>query len=604
MTPALIAALCLTLCGWPAAAEQCMVLANGIPLEAGLAKCDEAGALLLSAEALQRGLGLTVTEPEGDGPWTVRGFGVTVLVRPEVKAYTVAGKLRRAKSCPVVTDGELWIPLAMVRRAFGVDARMRGENEVTVWTLRGPGVELTEVREGVHREKARLVLEVSRPTAFTWWQEPGRLLIDLPAPDEGGAWSRSVQLLRFDDPLISELRQGPTTGETIRVEIVHGSSRPPRIFSLAEPPRVVVDLFRDPEDIAPEPGPPMLPPLPGAAGVLHTRNFCTARGPVRVFVLEVDPRSERIDVRPALASATVHERATVTRMVASTGAYGGINGGFFARSGQPLGMLVIDGEWIREPWGGRTVLGITEDGRVLMDRLEFAAQVAFSGLGTQRLHGINHGPDEMDTLTMYTRRWGQFVVGARQCTRLVVDAAGVVAHKETDGRIVRIPDGGFVLSGNGRMARSLDVVELGTEVEARLGTSPQWPPLRHAIGGGPRLVKDGRTHVTAAPEGFRSDVHATAPSRTAVGVTKQGRLLLVAAQGAGETAGTGMTLQELASTMIKLGAWQAMNVDGGGSTSFVAGGKLLNRPTDGVPRRVSNALLVFVRGCERAESGG
>ncbi|MGC9318325.1 MAG: phosphodiester glycosidase family protein [Armatimonadota bacterium] len=579
------------------------MLANGIPLEARLVRCDEAGNLLLSPEALQRGLGLTVLEPEGDGAWSIRGFGITLLARPDVAAYTIGGELQRGESCPVAIDGELWVPLSMVRRAFGADAQMRRENGARVWTLRGRGVELTDVREGAHRERARLVLDVTGPTAFTWWEEPGRLLIDLPAPGEPGAWSRSVQLLRFDDPLISELRQGPTAAETIRVEIVHGSSRPPRVFSLAEPPRVVVDLFRDPEDIPPEPEPPEVAPLPGAAGVLHTRNFSTPRGPVRVFVLEVDPRSERIDVRPVLASATVHGRATVTRMVASTGAYGGVNGGFFARGGQPLGMLVIDGEWIREPWGGRTVLGIRQDGRVLMDRLDFAGQVAFSGLGTQRLHGINHTPDEMDTLTMYTRRWGEFVVGARQCTRLAVDAEGVVTHKETDGRIVRIPEGGFVLSGNGRMAGSLDVVEVGTEVEARLGTSPQWPALRHAIGGGPRLVKDGRPHVTAAPEGFRSDVHSTAPSRTALGVTKDGRLLLVAAQGAGETAGTGMTLQELASTMVKLGAWQAMNVDGGGSTSFVAGGKLLNRPTDGVPRRVSNALLVFVRGCDRVEAG-
>ena len=183
--------------------------------------------------------------------------------------------------------------------------------------------------------------------------------------------------------------------------------------------------------------------------------------------------------------------------------------------------------------------------------------------------------------------------GAPGRTRLVVDRSGCVIQKTCNGEAVTIPEGGFVLSGNGRMAQGLAQVEVGTVATPDLRTRPHWPDLRHAIGGGPRLVKDGKVHITAGPERFRPDVYASIRPRTAAGITPDGRLLLVVVEGGGPGDGKGMSLEELASTMIKLGAYQAMNLDGGGSTTFVAEGRVLNLPSDGVARSVSNALLVF-----------
>ena len=601
-----LAAVIVTTAAAPAPADliPCAAIVNGSALEPGGALVTDDDVLLLTGDALEHGLGLTVAPPEGGGPWTVRGFGVEVLVRPGATAYAVEGELRHAAQPCALAAERPAVPVEMLREAFDLDVRMHGDDGEAIWVLATPGAAPTDVRQGSHPEKVRLVLDLDRAGCFSWWAQPGCLTIELPAPADDGGWARGVRLLRFDDPLVSELRQGPTASNTIRVEIRHSSELPPAVFSLGDPPRIVVDLFRRPEDIPVEPEPTPVAPLPVAAGMLETRNFCTPRGDVRVYVLDVDPRSPAIDVRPALAAPTIHQRATVTRMVAGCGAWGGVNGGFFSMRGPPLGMLVIDGEWVREPWGGRTVLGITRDGRLLMDRLDFRGRVVFGGLGTQALCALNRGHDEQDTMVMYTRRYGDLVPGARGRTRLVVDASGAVMRKETDGVALAIPEGGFVLSGIGRMAASLDMVEIGTTATAELATEPAWPELRHAIGGGPRLVKDGRPHITASPERFRPDVYAGAASRTAVGITGEGRLLLVAVEAVGgDGERDGMTLQELASTMIKLGAWQAMNLDGGGSTTFVADGRMLNTPDDGAARRVSNALLVFTRQVTAAGGG-
>jgi exopolysaccharide biosynthesis protein len=71
--------------------------------------------------------------------------------------------------------------------------------------------------------------------------------------------------------------------------------------------------------------------------------------------------------------------------------------------------------------------------------------------------------------------------------------------------------------------------------------------------------------------------------------------LLLTVDGRSENSG-GMTLVELADMIRQLGAWQAMNFDGGGSTTMVIDGKVVNHPSDQQGERtVGNALLVMLR---------
>jgi uncharacterized protein YigE (DUF2233 family) len=590
-----------------AGADACTVVVNGRALDSGQVICQDDD-LLLSAEALNKALGLSVVEGAEGAPWTVRAFGRSILVRPGAERFSAEDRMCQADAAPTIDDGQLFVPLEMVAEVLEVRYDVQQDGGASIWTLSTPGALVTELRDGRHGDKLRVVLDLDHPAGVAWWSDPGMVTVEVPQPEGGVGGPRSVRLLRIADELGDQIRQGPTASGNTRVEILHSSPEPAEVFTVADPPRVVVDLRRAPEDVIPDVEPPDQPaplpqpvtPLPESAGVLETRNFCTPRGTVRVHVMDVDPTSSAIDVRPALAAGTVHERASVTGIVSRTGAWGGVNGGFFARSGPPLGMLVIDGEWVRDPWGGRTVLGIMRDGSLRMDRLEFAGRVLFSGHGWQKLSALNRGHEEQDTLVMYNRHWGRVVEGAKKRTRLAVDASGAVVEKATDGSAVASPDGGFVLSGIGRMAGSLDRVEVGCMITPELTTKPGWPEVLHALGGGPRLVKAGRKHITASPEGFRPDIYSGAASRSAVGITAEGRLLLVVAEGAGNTERCGMTLEELASTMMKLGARDAMNLDGGGSSTFVADGQLYNAPADGVQRRVSNALLVFVEESARA----
>ncbi|HYE57986.1 MAG TPA: phosphodiester glycosidase family protein, partial [Rhodothermales bacterium] len=120
-----------------------------------------------------------------------------------------------------------------------------------------------------------------------------------------------------------------------------------------------------------------------------------------------------------------------------------------------------------------------------------------------------------------------------------------------------------------------------------------WQP-REAMGAGPMLVRGGNVRVTAAEElFFGSSIPATHP-RTAAGVTLDGALVFVVVDGR-QMASRGVNLNELARLMLEAGARDALNLDGGGSSTLVVRGVRLNRPLGGtVEREVMNA---FVASC-------
>jgi len=81
--------------------------------------------------------------------------------------------------------------------------------------------------------------------------------------------------------------------------------------------------------------------------------------------------------------------------------------------------------------------------------------------------------------------------------------------------------------------------------------------------------------------------------RTAIGITADHRLFLVTVDGRQPHHSIGMTLWELAQFMVQLGCQEAVNLDGGGSTTFVVRGRVVNRPSDGRERPISNIIAVI-----------
>ncbi len=112
------------------------------------------------------------------------------------------------------------------------------------------------------------------------------------------------------------------------------------------------------------------------------------------------------------------------------------------------------------------------------------------------------------------------------------------------------------------------------------------------MGGGPWLVKDNSEFIDYAEEKFNDSFALKRHPRTAVGATSDGKLLMVTVDGR-QAISRGATLPEMSAIMRRLGAVNAINLDGGGSTAMSVRGIVVNSPSEGIQRLVANALLVF-----------
>ncbi len=580
----------------------------------------------LPDEFLRRFLGIEVIKDAETSSWLLRAYGKTLRVRPEETVCRLGYEVLETSAAPQLRQEHLYIPLGLVTEVFAIslakDEELEPGGDVQLSVARA---DVTDVRCGSHPDRARIVIDLTGPATYLWGIEDSTVLVDIAGRPQASEGQSRLRLLTFDDELVTRVSQSVTADGFHRIVISHNSPGPAHIFTLTGPDRIVVDIPRPtpPTPTEPDTEPSQLQPKPLRWQV---RNFGTPRGPVQVYVLKVAPQ----EVRPALAGVTVHQRRSVLSIAGREGAQAAVNGGFYARQGLPLGLVMIDREWIRPPLLRRTALGITSDGEVLMDNLSFDGRLYFKGHGYLQLDGLNEGHTDTDGVAVYNKWWGRQLIGSNSCTRLAVSASagdgelgtgnsdgteaadneaqeegdgqdsglsyccqGVVVAKASDGDAVEIPPNGFVISGRGKHAELLARIEPGEQVTLKLNTKPAWEEVYHALGAGPRLVRDGKISITARAERFRQDVTKGICPRTAVGVTKQGELLLVAVEPAPGSAARGMSLEEVATTMLKLGALQAMNLDGGGSTTVVEGDRVLNHPADGWLRPVSNALVVI-----------
>ena len=345
-----------------------------------------------------------------------------------------------------------------------------------------------------------------------------------------------------------------------------------------------------------------------APGVQWT-TIVREAGPERINVLELDPGV----VGGVLSNGRIAGRERVSTMARRSGAVAGVNGGYFGPSGDPVGVLAIDGQLLSEPVDGRSALLVGTGGATVAP-LRFRGSVTINGVtrlidGLDRTRGLvpacgGRGgdlPTVRPNAALTCTDASELVLlspsyGARPPREGGVEAVlrdGMVARVRGPGT-GPVPRDGLLLTGTGDAARFLRNAALPrsrAEVELRLSASGQ--PLDLAqqtlmVGGGPRLLRGGRVSVTAKAEGFAPPqapaffgtfVAARQP-RTLAGVRTDGTVLLVTVDGRRPGWSAGMTLPEAARLMQSLGAHDALNLDGGGSSTMTVRGEVVNRPSD------------------------
>lgn len=319
------------------------------------------------------------------------------------------------------------------------------------------------------------------------------------------------------------------------------------------------------------------------------------------FALRAVPAGDNVAVSGGL------ERTS--SICARVGCVLAVNGDFWEpKTKLPIGGLVSDGRLLRSPISARDQLVLAPDGRLHTGGLEVRGSLVSTDLRTLALDGVDVSLGR-DRVVLHTRAWRNVLPADPSRLDLVVRMVrpvGVLHLQRT--AIVQlveagwameatpIPRDGAVLSGKGTGAKRIGELwrriaqkEATHDALLRLESTPQ---AIESIGGSPVLVSNGRF---AFPDVATSFVRARHP-RTLAGRTASGAALLVTVDGRQPGHGRGMSLADAAQLMLDLGAVDAINLDGGGSTTFVRRGQVVNRPSDILVRRKGAKRIVQLPG--------
>lgn len=350
--------------------------------------------------------------------------------------------------------------------------------------------------------------------------------------------------------------------------------------------------------------------LPGAASqiapgvtyyTLDAPAHLGADAPISARLLEIRPRDVRLDLE--LGRNGKQGRDTVPSMAARRGAIAAVNAGFFGTNGDPAGIFKIDGLLVSDTARPRGAVAFASpDGApLLFDRVTARARVRAGRTSVPAGVDTARGPR---SVVVYTPRYGAVTRTSGEGTEWTLSGQPLRVTAITKSAPSPIPAGGFVISASGAIPPALARLEIRDRVDITftyapaLGTPPAaWRRADDIVGGAGLLLWRGREVRDWKEEqlGAAGFVDARHP-RTLIGRDREGDVWLVVVDGRQPGHSVGMSLPELTAMARTLGLVDALNLDGGGSTTMVVNGAVVNRPSDPTgPRPVSDAIVVLKR---------
>lgn len=348
-----------------------------------------------------------------------------------------------------------------------------------------------------------------------------------------------------------------------------------------------------------------------APGVIH-RFVWTASGPWAIQLLQVD-LDRCYSLRAIKGTMGAAGRTKTSELLArfndSASVVGGANADFFSLTrpaGVPIGALVTNGKLVAGP-GIQPALVVDSSGGVHIVRLRATGTLELEGRRVS-IGGWNRIAPR--GIAVFDDRWGATMDSASSVIEVAVTGRprGQVVLVDTATGGAAIPrNGAVIVAGRNAPAElraALRDLRAGDSVQITLALAPFFP--REAVGGRPLLVRDSAIVADVDTTGQPSFSTGRNP-RSAVGLARLGkRLILVAVDGRQKPYSDGMSLGELAKLMLSLGANEALNLDGGGSTTMVIADpksahrlRVVNRPSDKEGERPVGDALAVVRGCAR-----
>jgi hypothetical protein len=511
-----------------------------------------------------------------------------------------------------ITRGYRYLDITRLAQTAGWQIQTNG----TTLAITTPPTKVLDIRQGQQPTGERLVIDLERPTP--WQITPGAVIPSTPAPDELTATSATppprewaISLNGTVEPALLQRYNPPTTGATpkqsspipesvirkiettkdqtiIRFRVPFGQSV--QVNTLNNPNRLVIDIRPDAlveKDIA------------WVQGVRWRQKWVNLeQDKFPVVWLEVNPRLAGVKIKPIwVDQKTLTGIAPLIQTAQSYTAVAAINGGYFNRNNQlPLGAIRRDNQWISGPILNRGAIAWNNSGQFHFGRLTLAETII---VGNNRLPVLflNSGYVQSG-IARYTPAWGTTYTPLTDNETMIIvqknQITNQITGKKSGENPVLIPQDGYLLILRGNANTNATQLPTGAKVSLTSTTTPaEFSRYPHILGAGPLLVQNRQIVLDGKGEKFSDAFIGQKAVRSSLCTTSTGTLMIATVHN--RAGGAGPTLAEQAKLMQAMGCVNALNLDGGSSTSLYLGGQLLDR-SPSTAARVHNGIGIFLEG--------
>ncbi len=466
--------------------------------------------------------------------------------------------------------------------------------------ITSPTAKIQDIRLGKQTFGDRIVVDLDRPTSWQVSQQapppkPKTIVNELvgivKAQIAKQTWLITIDgninpafAESFNSPPSEIVKLEPTLALTnIRLNLPVGLS--PRVTTLNNPHRLVIDIRPD----------AMVEKNILWADGLRWRQQYVSLNEDRFAVtwLEFNP-AKNLKMLPFWSEATtLVGTAPLIKTAERYNAVAAINSGFFNRKNQlPLGAIRFNGNWISSPILNRGAIAWNDRGKIKIGRLSIQESITTNTGQTLPIKTFNSGYVQTG-IARYSPVWGATyspltdneTIVTVQNNAVIAQLPGGAAGKAT----FPIPTNGYLLVARGNNLS----IPVGTIFRLQSATIPaDFATYPQILAAGPVLMQNRQIVLDAKAEGFSDAFIREKAIRSAICTTEAGNILIAAVHN--RVSGAGSTLAEAARVMQQLGCTDALNFDGGSSTSLYLGGQLINR-SPRTAARVHNGLGIFLQ---------
>ena len=434
---------------------------------------------------------------------------------------------------------------------------------------------ITNMRNSVSPARVRFVLDSEKPVEYKVEQIGKKLVIQLPK-------SGTKQInMAIKDNIVRSAQLVPTGRNSSQLTINMLKDCQYKVLQYTEPNRLVIDVYRI-ELLKQE--------KTLAKGVTYTYIQDEMNGiQIQACLLSVDTKA-KFELRPFSAAGAYNGRGYLSREAARRKLKAAVNASYFDSDGWVIGVTKDKGNFMSVNSTPRSAYVDNGKSRFIVKDVAYNGVLRFKG-GELAIKGMNRARIAEDVV-LFNEYYGKSTK-TNQWGREIKIRDGKVIAVSNKGNMT-IEPGTVVVSAHGLVNKYLlRGIAVGDEVnlvqELNVPTANESSIV---VGGGPLILEAGKVNVRSKEEQIARDIAIGRAPRTAIGLKQDGTVLVLVVDGR-STNSKGLTLQELATYFLRLGARDAVNLDGGGSSVMVINGEIVNKPSDGWERPVSMALGLF-----------